>query len=450
MGRFQVAMNRVRRMIMPIMGLLLIAAMAVKYGEIIISEGEREAGQWIIGEEEAGIPAMLGTLRQWTVSRLADMIYHEYPGTVYEREAAGSELSWQYCLERWIYGNDPRIRYAAQKAIAADVYTDPDPSYRQYLERARIIEESGFLLSAGSEETGAHELELAGSYEGTEQPVDSLSQLVQSTPAHHQRQSLPILGTRYVLEQLKDYDFLMKHFYSVHSSTTAGRDEMDAEKLLSQDLSIEKKPEEPQILIYHTHSQEMFADYGPDNPDATVFGIGQYLTQLLQEKGYNVIHDTDVYDLVNGELDRSKAYDYALDGVTRYLEQYPSIEVILDIHRDGVREDLHMVSEVGGKPTAPIMFFNGMSQTPEGPIEYLKNPYKEQNLAFSLQMQLDAAAYFPGLTRKIYLKGFRYNLHLRPRSALIEVGAQTNTYEEARNAMEPLAELLDLVLDPQG
>ena len=75
------------------------------------------------------------------------------------------------------------------------------------------------------------------------------------------------------------------------------------------------------------------------------------------------------------------------------------------------------------------------------------------SILFSLQMQLDAAAYFPGFTRKIYLKGLRYNLHLRPRSALIEVGAQTNTYEEARNAMEPLAELLDMVLDgygPQG
>ncbi len=59
---------------------------------------------------------------------------------------------------------------------------------------------------------------------------------------------------------------------------------------------------------------------------------------------------------------------------------------------------------------------------------------------------MNAQAYFPGFTRKIYLKGLRYNLHLRPRSALIEVGAQTNTFEEALNAMEPLAELLDMVL----
>lgn len=251
------------------------------------------------------------------------------------------------------------------------------------------------------------------------------------------------------MEQLADYDFLMKHFFSVHSSTTAGRDEMNAAKLLGEDLSLEKDGDNPQILIYHTHSQETFADYGPDRPDATVVGIGDYLTELLEAKGYRVIHNKEVYDLVDGELDRSKAYDYALSGITGFLQQYPSIQVVLDIHRDGVRENLHMVSEINGKPTAPIMFFNGMSQTPEGPIEYLPNPYKEQNLAFSLQMQLDAAAYFPGLTRKIYLKGFRYNLHLRPRSALIEVGAQTNTYEEARNAMEPLAELLDMVLCPK-
>ena len=93
-----------------------------------------------------------------------------------------------------------------------------------------------------------------------------------------------------------------------------------------------------------------------------------------------------------------------------------------------------------------IMFFNGLSQTPEGAIEYLPNPYRKENLAFSLQMQLGAAAYFPGYTRKIYLKGLRYNMHLRPRSSLIEVGAQTNTFAEAVNAMEPLAELLDMVL----
>ena len=150
--------------------------------------------------------------------------------------------------------------------------------------------------------------------------------------------------------------------------------------------------------------------------------------------------------MYGGELDRSQAYTYSLDGVTKILQENPSIQVVLDVHRDGVAEETHLVTEIDGKPTAQIMFFNGTSQTPEGPIEYLPNPNLENNLAFSFQLKLCAEAYFPGFTRKIYLKGLRYNLHLRGRSALIEVGAQNNTYEEARNAMEPLSELLDMVL----
>jgi stage II sporulation protein P len=93
------------------------------------------------------------------------------------------------------------------------------------------------------------------------------------------------------------------------------------------------------------------------------------------------------------------------------------------------------------------MFFNGLSYNSKvGNIEYLYNPYIEDNLAFSFQMQLQAAKYYPDLTRKIYLKGYRYNLHLMPRATLVEVGGQTNTVEEAKNAMEPLADILDKVL----
>lgn len=170
---------------------------------------------------------------------------------------------------------------------------------------------------------------------------------------HHMAHSRDL----YRKEQLADYDFLIKHFYSVHTSTTAGRDLMKSDKFLSEDFTLEGANDKPQILIYHTHSQEEFADHGPDNPGATVVGIGNYLTELLTAKGYNVIHDTSVYDLQNGKLDRNKAYTYALDGITGILQKNPSIEVILDVHRDGVNENLHMVNQVNGKPTAPIMFF---------------------------------------------------------------------------------------------
>ena len=121
----------------------------------------------------------------------------------------------------------------------------------------------------------------------------------------------------------------------------------------------------------------------------------------------------------------------------------PTIEVVIDLHRDGVAEGTKLVSEVNGKQVASIMFFNGLSRTTAlGDIDYLPNPYIQDNLAFSFQMQLTAAEYYPGFARPIYLKGYRYNMHFKPKSLLVEVGAQTNTLQEAKDAMEPLADIL--------
>ena len=92
------------------------------------------------------------------------------------------------------------------------------------------------------------------------------------------------------------------------------------------------------------------------------------------------------------------------------------------------------------------MFFNGLSRTISGAIPYLYNPNLQGNLAFSLQMKCTAMEYYDGFTKPIYLKGYRYNLHLEPRSLLIELGNENNTVEEAKNAAAPLADVLDKVL----
>ena len=93
------------------------------------------------------------------------------------------------------------------------------------------------------------------------------------------------------------------------------------------------------------------------------------------------------------------------------------------------------------------MYFNGLSRTrTNGDISYLYNPYIQDNLAFSLQMELASESLHPGFARHIYLRGYRYNLHLLPKSLLIEAGAQTNTVEEMKNAMEVLADTLQHVL----
>ena len=250
-----------------------------------------------------------------------------------------------------------------------------------------------------------------------------------------------------LMEQLENFDYFLSNYYTVDGGTTADAELLDAGKLLGTDLRLEKHPEVPQILIYHTHSQEAFADSREGYVEDTIVGMGETLAEILEkEYGYSVIHDTGVYDLVDGVLDRSTAYDYARDAVKKILEEYPSIEVIIDLHRDGV-EGEKFVTEIDGKPTSRIMFFNGISRNNQNePLTWLQNPYIEQNLAFSLQMQLAAQEKYPDFTRNIYLKAERFNLHLRPRSALIEAGTQLNTVEEERNAMAPIAEVLDTVL----
>ena len=200
----------------------------------------------------------------------------------------------------------------------------------------------------------------------------------------------------------------------------------------------------PQILIYHTHSQEAYKDSAAGDASTSVVALGEELARLLSEKyGISVMHHLGQYDVVS----RNNAYANALPDLQQILKENPSIEVIIDLHRDGVPETTHLVTQINGKPTAQVMFFNGLSRTTsQGDLAYLENPNIEDNLAFSFQTQLAAAEYYPGFTRRIYLKGYRYNMHLLPKSMLVEVGAQNNTFAEAKNAMEPLADVLALVL----
>lgn len=249
------------------------------------------------------------------------------------------------------------------------------------------------------------------------------------------------------MEKLQDYEYLRSTFYTVDSTTTIGEDQLNVEDLLKYDTKINNETSGPKILIFHTHSQEAFADSAEGDSGTSIVGMGSYLAELLNEKGIETMHHDGVYDLVNGELDRSKAYQLATASVQEILNQYPSIEVVIDLHRDGVPEDTHLVTTVDGKKTAKIMFFNGLSRTKSnGDISYLYNPYIDENLSFSFQMQLASESMYPGLARKIYLKGYRYGLHLMPKSLLIEAGAQTNTVEEMKNAMDLLANILVEVL----
>ncbi len=250
------------------------------------------------------------------------------------------------------------------------------------------------------------------------------------------------------LAALEAYEDLVSRFYTVDPTTMVGSDQLNAVSFLEKDMTISKEGEGPQILIYHTHSQEAFADSVPGDTSTSIVGVGERLTQILTETyGYQVLHHTSGYDVES----RNDAYSKALPEIEKLLRDNPSIQVVIDLHRDAMPESTRLVTELDGRPTARFMFFNGLSRTKKtGNIEYLYNKNLDDNLAFSFQMQLKAMEYYPGLTRKIYLKGYRYNMHLCPKYLLIELGAQNNTVEEAMNACDPLAHILDMVLSSAG
>ncbi len=256
-----------------------------------------------------------------------------------------------------------------------------------------------------------------------------------------------LTGTKYNIKNLKTFANTKNKFYTITKATSMKATDLNLSKALKTKFKIKGSNDKPQILVYHTHSQEAFSNSTGDK-NTTIIGVGNRLTKVLEKQfGYNVIHDKTKYDIVDGKLDRNKAYDQAREGVKKILKDNPSISLVLDIHRDGVNEDTHLVTEVNGKKTAQIMFFNGMSRfRTSGDIDYLYNPYLFENLALSLQMKIEAEAYYPGFTRRNYVNAYKYNLDLCRQCMLIEVGAQTNTYQEAQNAAEPLAVLIYKVL----
>lgn len=252
------------------------------------------------------------------------------------------------------------------------------------------------------------------------------------------------------LRNTLDTKYLWNKFYIIDSTTSVTKNMFDVKKLLETDLTLPKKKGKIQILIYHTHgASEHFAD-SSDKIEDSIVGVGAELAKELEKKGYGVYHDKTRYDWINGSLERSLAYNKALEGIQKIRKENPDIKVMIDLHRDSVGKGKHTYTTINGRQSAIVMFFNGLSRNRSGPIDYLANPNLQGNLAFSLQLKCKAMEYYDGFTKPIYLKGYRYNLHLEERSLLIELGNENNTVQEAKNAAQPLADVLDKVLSGQG
>ena len=222
--------------------------------------------------------------------------------------------------------------------------------------------------------------------------------------------------------------------------------EFDAQALLSQPLPL-AVTDEPLILIVHTHATESYTgdydgaeDYHTADTDCNVVRVGQAIADRLNAAGIITLHDKTLNDLPGYD----SAYERTAQVISRYLEEYPSIRMVIDVHRDAVTAtdgtELAMTAELEGEPAAKLLFVMG---TDAGGLEH---PDWQDNLAFALQMQALCTARAPGLFRELSLRAARYNEHLTPCSVLLEVGSAGNTLEEALRSADFFArQLIELI-----
>lgn len=263
--------------------------------------------------------------------------------------------------------------------------------------------------------------------------------------------SISALRPHYNQELIQNYEKTVSLYNYDSDSMRPSSEFINGEAFMAADLTLPdevlKQTEEPVVLIFHTHAHEGYIgheEYG-------ILEVGDYLEQILEEDyGIATLHHKGIYDEggVNGAYTRMSA------DIAQVLEEYPSIQVVIDMHRDGVGESTRLVKNVNGKDVAQVMLVTGVSRTFDENgdlqvIDYLPNENLDSVLALGFQMKMAADTLYPGFMRPLYLSCWRYSTYMKPRSMLLEVGAQTNTLEEAMEAMEPFAELLVAVLQQE-
>lgn len=257
----------------------------------------------------------------------------------------------------------------------------------------------------------------------------------QNTPAP---ESLPIAETKQTVAALGN-----KQVY-IDNDTNF---DIDIASLLSEPLALAISKNEPSVLIVHTHTTESYTpdgqqQYSPDEATRTldktqnVVRVGEEITRVLTEAGISVLHDQSV----NDHPSYNGSYTRTLGIIEDYLARYPSIQIVLDIHRDAMTKSdgtkLKLTADIAGTKAAQVMLVVGTS---EGGLPH--ENWRE-NLKFALQLQTKLVAQYPGLARPINLRTERFNQHATPGSLIVEVGTDGNTLAEAVTAGQCFAAAL--------
>ncbi len=241
----------------------------------------------------------------------------------------------------------------------------------------------------------------------------------------------------------------------VQNKTDLSNNALLAESKLAPAFTVDLESGEPQVLIMHTHTTESFEpyvrasfdlsfNYRTTDPAYNVVSVGDAITAELEKAGIATIHDTTIHDYpsYNGSYERSA------ETVQEILAEYPSICVVLDIHRDAIQDGstlLQPIVEIDGKEAAQVMIISGCDDGTMDMPNYL------QNFHFACRLQTTMEQMYPGLTRPILFDYRKYNQDLTTGSLLIEVGTHGNTIEQAQYAGELVGKALaETLLKLQG
>lgn len=214
--------------------------------------------------------------------------------------------------------------------------------------------------------------------------------------------------------------------------------DIDIEEILGEKIDLSVDREKPSVLIFHTHTTETYqildrgfyeTDFKTRTKDSgqNMLRVGKAICEEIEKLGYKVIHDTEIHDLsYNG------AYAHSRKKVEEYLKKYPTIQIVLDIHRDAIQQSdgskIKPTATVQGKKAAQIMIISGC-QEKGNPIENF--PDWRYNLTFAVHLQNKLETLFQGITRPLYFCPRKYNMNVSHCSLLVEVGSDANTLEEA-------------------
>ncbi|MBQ5782145.1 MAG: stage II sporulation protein P [Oscillospiraceae bacterium] len=238
----------------------------------------------------------------------------------------------------------------------------------------------------------------------------------------------------------------------VKNLTQLPRAEVEAELLGEMAFRVEKNSDQPQILIMHTHATESYQMhselfYDPEytcrttDTDSNMVSVGKIIADKLNSLGYNTLHDVTLHDYPS----YNESYGRSKQTVQQYLAQYPSIKVVLDVHRDAIeRSDgtrIKPVVTINGRRCAQVMIISGADNG------NMNMPHYKKNLRFASHFQNSMETLFPTLTRPILFDYRNYNQQLTTGSLLVEVGGHANTLTEAQNSALLIAYSLADVFD---